>query len=440
MRTVDVYERWPGLGGQAATFDAGDGLRLERYYHYLYTSDRIMIDLFAELGLSEDLQAFRSSSAIATEGRIWPFNGVGDLLRFRPLPFRNRLRMGAALARMQLSRAGVEAYEHETARAWIEANMGRASWEQVWGPLMRGKFGARAGDISMAWIWDKAVRRRNIRDGEARHEVFLYPRRSFQPLFDELVKSIESGGGRVFIDRPAASIERGPRGFAVAPAGAGAFRSGLDPGAFEPDGEPEVYDAVVACVPSEVFARLLGPGLRAEVGAEYLERLDSIEYFASCNLVLELKRPLTDHFWVNVADRRCPFVGLIEHTNLVGRELTGGRTFTHVSNYLPHDHELMQLDPDALVDRYEPALKLLAPGFDRSWIENRWLFREPSAQPIVDLSYPQRIPPMQTPAQGLLLVNTTQIYPEDRGTNYAVRDGGLAAAAVLDDIRSFSPA
>ena len=29
----DVYERWPGLGGQAATLDVGGGVLLERYYH-----------------------------------------------------------------------------------------------------------------------------------------------------------------------------------------------------------------------------------------------------------------------------------------------------------------------------------------------------------------------------------------------------------------------
>ncbi len=81
----DVYERWPGLGGQAATMDVGDGLRIERYYHYLFTSDTIAIDAFEQLGLGDSLVGYPSSAAFAIEGRIWPFNGVRDLLRFRPL-------------------------------------------------------------------------------------------------------------------------------------------------------------------------------------------------------------------------------------------------------------------------------------------------------------------------------------------------------------------
>ena len=60
-----------------------------------------------------------------------------------------------------------------------------------------------------------------------------------------------------------------------------------------------------------------------------------------------------------------------------------------------------------------------------------WLHREPAAQPIVTVGYHERIPPLQTPIPGLVLANTTQVYPEDRGTNYAVRLGEEAARAVL---------
>jgi hypothetical protein len=49
----------------------------------------------------------------------------------------------------------------------------------------------------------------------------------------------------------------------------------------------------------------------------------------------------------------------------------------------------------------------------------------------VTVGYRSRIPPLQTGVDGLVLANTTQIYPEDRGTNYAVRLGADAADALL---------
>jgi hypothetical protein len=43
------------------------------------------------------------------------------------------------------------------------------------------------------------------------------------------------------------------------------------------------------------------------------------------------------------------------------------------------------------------------------------------------------MPPIRTPVERLYLANTTQVYPEDRGTNYAVRLGDQVAQAVLMD-------
>lgn len=426
---VDVYERWPGLGGQAATLDVGGGTRLERYYHYLFTSDAHMIGLFEELGLVAELDPHPSNSAVFIAGRMWPFNGAADLLRFRPISITTRLRMGLALLRLQAFAGRMRRYEGVTAHRWITRHMGSEAWESVWGPLMRGKFGERAEQISMVWIWDKVGRRRNLRRREAAQEVFLYPRRSFEPLFQELAARIRAGGGRVLIDRPAAALGLRDGSFTLTPGARGSFRRGLAPSEFEPCA-PETYDAVACCVPNHVFAELLDAELAAAVGSDYLTRLRQIEYFTALDLLLELDRNLTDRFWVNIADRRIPFVGVIEHTNFVGTEAYGGRHFVHLTNYLPADDELIELDPDALLEHYLPALRLLNPGFQRSWVRERWRFAEPAGQPIVTVGYRELIPPMQTPVPRLVLVNTTQIHPEDRGTNYAVRDGEQAARAL----------
>ncbi len=408
---VDVYERWPGLGGQAATLDVGGGHRLERYYHHLFTSDRHIAALYDELGMPDELEWRPSSVAMFAHGRQWPFTTPLDLVRFGPLPPADRLRMGVAAVALQ--RIGDRTrFEGVTARVWIERWMGRAAWREVWGPMLRGKFGARADDIAMVWLWSKL----RLRRGEdAREERLGYPRRSWEPLFAALARSIESGGGRVLIDRPAVRIEPGLELTYGAP---GSFRAGHDPRAFERAGT-ERYDRVLGTVPNDVFARLTG-----------LPE-PPIEYFAALCLLLELDRPFSPYYWTNVADRALPFVGLVEHTNFVEPERYDGRRFLYVANYLEHGHELLSLDADALLDRYTPGLRAVNPAFDRSWVRASWLHREPAAQPIVTVGYHERIPPLQTPVPGLVLANTTQVYPEDRGTNYAVRLGDEAARAVL---------
>jgi protoporphyrinogen oxidase len=428
----DVYERWPGLGGQAATLDVGGGHLLERYYHHLFTSDRHIAGLYDELGLPDELEWRPSSVAFFVDGRSRPFTTPLDLLRFSPLTLRTRLRMGLAVLRLQRGGREVAPFEGETARAWIVREMGPEAYAKIWGPLLRGKFGDRADDISMAWLWGKLTLRRQLEGKEARKELLGYPRSSWELLFERLRDAIERRGGRVLIDRPAKALARHPDGgFLVTPGEAGSFRRGHDPAAFEPAGRPERYDAVIATVPSDVFLGLLDPALADEIGTDYLGRVASTEYHTALCLLLELDRCFSPFYWTNIADTELPFVGLVEHTNFVEPDRYEGRRFLYVANYVAPGDPLLSLDADELITAYEPGLKKVNPGFSRNWIRERWMFREPAAQPIVIVGYHERIPPLETGVRGLLLANTTQIYPEDRGTNYSVRLGDDAARELL---------
>jgi protoporphyrinogen oxidase len=418
---VDVYERWPGLGGQAATLDVGQGHLLERYYHHLFSTDRHIAALYDELGMPDELEWITSSVAYFTDGRQWPFVTPLDLLRFKPLPPLSRVRLGAAVLAIQRGPGNPAPFEKVTARAWIERYMGKHAWRALWGPLLRGKFGERADDIAMVWLQNKFRLRRG---DDAAEEKLGYPKHSWELLFGALRDRIEAGGGRVLIDRPAAKL--GP-GFVVTPGAPNSFRRGHDPRDFETL-EPERYDAVLATVPSDVFEQMLEPGVLPEA---YLAGVRSIEYFTALCLLIELDRQFSPYYWTNIGDDTLPFVGLIEHTNFISPERYGGRRFLYVANYLPRGHELLGLDADTLLARYTTGLKAVNRRFERDWVKQLWLHREPAAQPIVTVGYRDKIPAMQTPARGLVLANTTQIYPEDRGTNYAVREGEEAARALL---------
>ena len=426
----DVYERWPGLGGQVATLDVGDGHLLERYYHHLFTSDRHIAELYEELGIEDAIEWIPSSVAMFTDGRSFPFTTPLDLLRFKPLSMRSRLRMGLAVVRLQRGKQGLAEFERQTAHDWIVRSMGREPWEKVWGPLLRGKFGDRAEQISMAWLWKRLTVRRQVKGREARGEVLGYPRGGWQPLLERLRDRIEEAGGRVLIDRPAASLAREGDGFRLGWGAADSFRSGHDPARFERGGEDR-YDAVIATVPNRIFRALLDPGLESEIGEQYLARLDRIEYDEALCLLLELDRGFSPYYWTNVADRALPFVGLVEQTNLIAPERYGGRRFLYVANYLAHGDPLLELGPEELLEHYAPGLRRINPEFSTGWAKQVWRFREPDAQPLVVLGYDKLIPPLETGAAGLVLANTTQVYPEDRGTNYAVRLGEQAAAELV---------
>jgi hypothetical protein len=105
-----------------------------------------------------------------------------------------------------------------------------------------------------------------------------------------------------------------------------------------------------------------------------------------------------------------------------------------VANYLPDGHDLLAKEMDELLDFYEPGMRKVNPGYRRDWIERSWIFREPAAQPVVLLNYRERMPPYGTGVPGLLLANTTQVYPDDRGTNYAVREAEEVVSTLLREL------
>jgi protoporphyrinogen oxidase len=418
---VDVYERWPGLGGQAATIDVGGGHRIERYYHVVLSTDRHLIGLYAALGMADQLEWFASSLAMFADGRLHPFTSPADLLRYRPLSLRSRVRLGAAVLNLQKRHREVEPFEGITARYWVERHMGREVYAKVWGPLLRGKFADKADEISMSWLWGKLMLRRELKGSEARQEVFGYGRGGWEPLFVEMARRIEEGGGRVLIDRPAARLAREPggNGYLVTPAAPDSFRRGLDPRAFDPGGPPERYDAVIVTVPNDVFLELCDEQLVADLGPEYVRRLRACEYYATVCLVLELDRQFTPYFWTNVIDK-LPFVGLVELTNFVEPERYDGRRFLYVANYLPRHHQFLSLNLQELLTVYDPGMRAINRDWSPEWIQGAWMFREPAAQPVVPIDYRGQMPGVDTGVPRLALCNTTQVFPADRGTNYAI--------------------
>jgi protoporphyrinogen oxidase len=155
--------------------------------------------------------------------------------------------MGLAVLNLKLRHKTVEPFEDETAHSWVVSTMGQPAWDRVWGPLMRGKFGSRAEDISMAWLWARLTVRREVKGSQVSGEVLGYPEGTFERLFGRLREEIEAGGGRVLIDQPAAHIESRDAGFAVSVGAPDSFRAGHDPRSFRVDGV-EVYDKVLRSV------------------------------------------------------------------------------------------------------------------------------------------------------------------------------------------------
>ncbi|MQG48135.1 MAG: NAD(P)/FAD-dependent oxidoreductase [SAR202 cluster bacterium] len=412
---AEVFEVAPFLGGQASTFDVFGG-RLERGYHHLFVSDTEIADLIQELGLGGKLAWLESTVGFYHGGKIWDFASPMDLLRFKPLPFLDRIRVGFWTFILQKTKS-YSKFEGVTARDWLSKRMGRRGYEVIWEPLLRGKFGEFYDKIGMTWIWNKVTLRVASRKGAGQVEHLGYPMGSFGEVIEVLADRIAQQGGVIHTSASVTQIVE-------ADGSATAMEVQLEGG----ETERREYDAIIATTPSYVFTRL-APAMPPE----YQSKLENVDYLSAVLMVMVMDRPFTNKYWMNIADPNMPFVALIEHTNLIDKELYGGKHILYISNYPSRDNELYQMSGDELMDLFVPHLQKINPDFERSWVIEYHHHRVDGAQPIVGVNYGAGIPDHRTPVQGLYLANTTQIYPEDRGTNYSVRMGRQVARMVVDD-------
>ena len=415
---AEVFEGASFLGGQASTFLVG-GTPIERGYHHLFRSDTSMIALMDELGLGDRLRWIDSNVGYYAAGRLWRFTSPLDLLRFKLLPIKDRLRLGLMTLGLQ-RREEWHSLEAETATDWLRAHAGERAYKAVFEPMLRGKFGRYHDQITMAWLWNKFALRTASRGkgllGRFKEQLG-YPVGSFDEIFEALTARIASMGGQVHVSSPVARIVVD-----------GGRARALDVRVGGGEVETRPYDAVLATVPSYLFPRLV-EGLPDD----YLGRLTDKVYLAAVLVVLVLDRPLSPYYWTYIGDRDLPFLGVIEHTNFMPAELYGGGHIVYLPNYLEREDRLYQMSGEELYREYLPHLRRLNPAFDESWVKEYHHHKVDAAQPIVTASYSQRIPDHRTPIPGLYLANTTQIYPEDRGTNYSVRMGREVASMIEGD-------
>lgn len=393
---VVVLEAADELGGLAGSLQVG-GTPLERFYHHLFGTDHAIIGLIGELGLADRLRFHSTTTGIYHGERLHDFSTPGDMLRFSPLPLVDRIRFGLSSAAIKAVRHG-ERFNDVAALDWTRRWAGRRASSVIWEPLLAGKFGDRAAEISMAWLWAR-VHCRTFRLG--------YLDGGFAQLYTALAEKVVLEGGKLEFGKKLSTITQAAASRPVRVSTA--------------DGAHHEFDRLLVTVPQPAFAKA--------VGADPQDSLWQNHYVGATCFVLELDRSVIPYYWLNVNDPDFPFLALVEHTRMISPDVYGGRHLLYVGNYVRRDDWRFVTAPDELLERFAPFIRRINPDFELAWIR-RWHFsRAGFAQPVVTSGYRAWIPPHTTALPGVFLATMAQVYPQDRGQNYAV---AMARTVVRD--------
>lgn len=404
---VTIFEAASQAGGLAAGFKEPHwDWSVEHYYHHWFEGDKALRGLIDELGFTDRLIYPKPVSVMYNKGKFYPFDSILSALKYPGLGFGiNKIRFGLVGVYLRLTK-NWRAFEKTTTEAWMRKWAGDKVFESMWKPMLDGKFGENWADkVNMAWMWAR-LHVRSTRLGS-----FVG---GFQAFSDGFVEKLKELGVTFRFDTRVTQLSRNEDGkvqVAVA------------------DGAPETFDKALVTLSPGIMARMT-----PDLPKDYLAGLLSLNSMGAVVMTLTIKHPLSPegYYWYNIPKQAgYPFLSLVEHTNFLKPEYFGGDHILYIGDYLEADHPNFDKTDEELKAEFLPHLKKINPAFSEDWVKKVWVSKTKYAQPVPLLNHSKNIPAIQTPIEGIYFASMSQVYPWDRGTNFAVDIGRKAARLMM---------
>lgn len=394
--SVVLLERDEKPGGLAIGYkeDAWNWT-LEQHYHHWFTNDKFILNLAREIDHKVIIKRPKTSSFV--EDKIFQLDSPLSLLKFPKLTLIARLRMGLSLAVLRYNPFW-KPLEKVKAEPFLRKMMGKTGYQKLWEPLMVNKLGKYSSIVSLAWFWARVYKRT---------PSLAYPEGGFLKFATHLENVIKQKGGEFHYGTEVSQLTVDTKPLVK-------FKkiNGTKT-------ESEKFDAVIVTIPSPLFIRIT-----PQLPKTYIKKLQKLKGIGAINLILRLKDSffMDGTYWLSMCDLKSPILAIVEHTNFMHKKNYNNEHLVYIGNYMETTDPRFSMTEKELLTLYEPWLKKINPNYKQQTINHK-LFRAPFAQPIIPVNYSKDIPPFKTPLKNVYLANIQQVYPWDRGTNYAVELG-----------------
>ncbi len=392
---VTIFEGTGGPGGLAAGFkEPGWEWSVENFYHHWFTSDAHMFRLFKELGVEKKVLVRHPTTVMYYKEKFYPFDSILSALLYPGLGFGlNKIRFGLVGVYMRLTK-NWKPMEKTTVDAWMCKWAGEKVYREMWEPMVIGKFSERyAKVVNMAWMWARF---------HVRSTKLVTYEGGFQAFADDFARILVEKGVNIRYNSPVEQITSAA-GHQVC---------------LKVNGQEQTFDRVLVTLSPAQMAKMA-----PQLPQEYLQGLLALKSLGAVVLVISLKHQLSreGYYWFNLPKSAgFPFLALVEHTNFQPAEKFGGEHLIYCGDYLSTDHEYFSMNAEELLQKFMPSFTRINPDFKPEWVNRVWLKKATYAQPVPLVNHSRNIPAIKTPLEGLYFASMSQVYPYDRGTNFAV--------------------
>lgn len=382
---VTLIEGSDQLGG-LGTFFEHDSRTFEKFYHCTLPSDGPLLAVLDSLGLTKEIYWKPSSFAYAHAGEFYPLNTAVDLLRFAPLPFLDRLRVGMTGAWGRVCSA--KGLDEITTAEWLQRLSGKRAFTTFWKPMLEAKFGDRYHDVPALWFWTRFNREK----GESKGEVKGYISGGYKRITDTFATRLRELGVTLRLNEKIELVDLDSQGNPLVKTDQGEVRS----------------DHLLITLPWPTLVKVAGDNLKQKAEVPTW----NIDFQGVINHVLFLKRPLTKHYWVATPAAEHPFDGVVETSTLTDEADRGvGRHVVYLTKYMHRTDPRFTQPEQEIKTAWFTALQKLFPDLKPDDLEADYLFRAPFVEPIYTRGFMKKRPPETLIPGKVSLATTAQVYP-----------------------------
>jgi protoporphyrinogen oxidase len=414
---VEIFEASPKLGGLANTITLEDGVSVDRFYHTILSSDSHLRRLCAELNIADRLRFRETRMGFYYQGEVHSMNNVVEFLRFPPLGWIDRFRLGLTVLYAQFVRDWYR-LESTSVEEWLLRWSGQRTFENIWRPMLKAKFDGGFENTPATYIWARLVRMKSTRSGASQKEEAGHLIGGFMTLIKAMAERIVAAGGKIHLRCPVQEI-------VIEQGRAQGVRIGH---------EMHPFDTVVAALQVPILRQLI-----PNADQDYHDLLGKTDYLGVICPLLVLDRPLTGFWTLNITDDRVPFTGIIETTTYIDPEFVGGHHLVYLPKYTAPGSHWQQMSDQEIKETWLQNLGTMFPDFDRRWVRSFLVHRERYVEPLHWLNSTHLIPEVKTPVENLYLATTAQIYPALTNSESVTRHARQTVQTILEESRAADP-
>ncbi len=415
-KQVTLLEGADSLGGLASAWTLGD-IVWDRHYHVTLLSDTVLRALLAELGIEHDMQWVETRTGFYTDGKLYSMSNTWEFLRFPPLGFLDKLRLGGTIFYASKIKDW-RRLERILVSDWLRRWSGRHTYEKIWLPLLRAKLGENYQKASAAFIWAIIARMYAARRTGLKKEMFGYVRGGYAHLLDRFATVLRQAGVPLRLGHAVSAVE---------PTANGGVRLLCQ------NGYQEDFHQTVLTVATPLASRMC-----LHLSADEHARLNGVQYQGIICASLLLEKPLAGFYVTNITDGWVPFTAVIEMSALVNRQQFGGKHLVYLPKYVLPDDPAFALSDTEIEEQFTSALLRMYPHLQRSDVLCCRISRVRHVLAVSTLHYSSRLPSMTTSLPGVHLVNSAHILNGTLNANETVQLAERVAAQLLATPRSLT--